>query len=86
MKTVVSGTMLASLDVAGVTRLETPTGRGLQAGRSPRGMGLSGHAFSTWVSPGSMGAHSIPGMAPFPQGIHLSRREYTAVHLLRLLR
>ena len=59
IKTVVSGTMLVGLNVAGVTRLETPTGRGLQAGRSPRGMGLSGHAFSTWVSPGSMGTYFI---------------------------
>lgn len=78
IKTVVSGTMLASLDVAGVTRLETPTGRGLQAGWSPHGMGLSGHAFSAWASPGGMGAHipsprngAVPvGNTPFPQGIH----------------
>ena len=84
IKTVVSGTMLVGLNVAGVTRLETPTGRGLQAGRSPRGMGLSGHAFSTWASPSGMGTHSIPqewrrsrreytfpvGNTPFPQGIH----------------
>ena len=84
IKTVVSGTMLVGLNVAGVTRLETPTGRGLQAGRSPRGMGLSEHAFSTWASPSGIGTHSIPqewrrsrreytfpvGNTPFPQGIH----------------
>ena len=61
MKTVVSGTMLTGLDVTGAARLETPMGRGLQAGQSPHGMGFSGRHGC---------AFHLPGNGP-------SRREYT---------
>lgn len=70
MKTVVSGTMLAGLDIAGVTRPETPTGRGLQAGRSPHGMGFFGHASRHGLLRAAWARIPSPGAAPFPQGIH----------------
>ena len=74
MKTVVSGTMLAGLNVAGVTRLKRPR----DAGYRPAGARVE------WASPSGMGAHipsprngAVPvGNAPFPQGIRPFRRGY----------
>ena len=70
IKTVVSGTMLAGLDVAGVTRLKRPQ----DAGYRPA------EARVEWASPGMLFRHGLlraawaripsPGAAPFPQGIH----------------
>ena len=77
IKTVASGTILTGLDVAGVTRLKRPQ----DAGYRPAEVRVE------WASPGMLFRHGflrtawvripLPGMAPFPQGMHPSHREYT---------
>ena len=84
MKTVVSGTMLAGLNVAGVTRLKRPQDAGYRPAEarvewaSPGMLFRHGLLRAAWVRISSSRNDAFPvGNAPFPQGIHPSRREYT---------
>lgn len=77
IKTVVSGTMLAGLNVAGVTRLKRPQDAGSRPAEarvewaSPGMLFRHGFFRAAWVRIPSPWNGAVPvGNTPFPQGIH----------------
>ena len=83
IKTVVSGTMLAGLNVAGLTRLKRPRDAGYRPAEarvewaSPGMLFRHGFLRAAWVRVSSSRNDAFPvGNTPFPQGIRPFRRGY----------